>query len=226
MIERRGAEPLRFDPFVLYLRFKYSENNHGSAERVLETIKTIDAILMASGFSRRFGSGNKLLQPVGGKPLALRALELVCGLPFQTVHFVAADADVLRLGEGFPVRIHRNANPERGQCESVRLGTLASSAEHYIFFACDQPFLDAETVLSICGKAAPGKIVFPVYGGKPGSPNLFSKAFREELLALKDGENARAIKSRHPGALIRVPAAGGRALADIDTYEDLKTLEE
>ncbi|MDR1205847.1 MAG: nucleotidyltransferase family protein [Peptococcaceae bacterium] len=187
-------------------------------------LETIDAILMASGFSRRFGNSDKLLQPVGGKPLALRALELVCGLPFKTVHFVAAGADVLRLGEGFPVRTRHNTSPERGQCESVRLGVLASNAEHYMFFVCDQPFLDAETVLSICGKAAPGKIVFPVYGGKPGSPNLFSKAFREELLALKDGENARTVKSRHPGALIRVPAASGRALADIDTYEDFKAL--
>jgi molybdenum cofactor cytidylyltransferase len=183
-------------------------------------IETTDAILMASGFSRRFGSGNKLLQPVGGKPLALCALELVCGLPFKTVHFVAADADVLRMGEGFPVRICHNTNPERGQRESVRLGALASDAEYYMFFACDQPFLDAETVLSICGKAAPGKIVFPVYNGQPASPNLFSKVFREELLALEDGENARAVKSRHPGALIRVPAADGRVLADIDTYED------
>jgi molybdenum cofactor cytidylyltransferase len=187
-------------------------------------LETIDAILMASGFSRRFGDGDKLLQPVGGKPLVLRALELVCGLPFQTVHFVAAGADVLRLGEGFPVRTRHNTNPERGQCESVRLGVLASNAEHYMFFVCDQPFLDAETVLSICGKAAPGKIVFPVYNGKPASPNLFSKAFREELLALKDGENARTVKSRHPGALIRVPAASERVLADIDTYEDFKAL--
>jgi molybdenum cofactor cytidylyltransferase len=189
-------------------------------------LETIDAILMASGFSRRFGSGNKLLQPVGGKPLALRALELVCSLPFKTVHFVAADAGVTRLGDGFPVRTHHNTNPERGQRESVRLGVLASDAEHYMFFVCDQPFLDAETVLSICGKAAPGKIVFPVYNGKPAPPNLFSKAFREELLALEDGENARAVKSRHPDALIRVPAAHGRVLADIDTYEDFEALGE
>jgi molybdenum cofactor cytidylyltransferase len=187
-------------------------------------IETVDAILLASGFSRRFGGGDKLLLPVGGKPLVLRALELACRLPFKTVHLVAAGVDVTRLGEGFPVRTHHNTRPERGQCESVRLGTLASDAEHYMFFVCDQPFLDAETVLAICGKAAPGKIVFPTCNGTPAPPNLFSKAFREELLGLEDGENARVVKGRHPDALIRVPVADGRVLADIDTYEDYALL--
>ena len=185
-------------------------------------LRNIDAVLMASGFSRRFGADNKLLQSVGGRPLALHTLELVCSLPFRVVHFVAADAKVMLLAEGLPVQIHHNEQPGRGQCESVRLGTLHSDADYYIFFPCDQPFLDAETVLAVCEHAAPGKIVFPAHEGRPASPNLFSKVFRDELLSLGDGENARVIKNRHPDALIRVPVADGRILTDIDTLEDLK----
>jgi len=188
-------------------------------------LKNIDAILMASGFSRRFGAENKLLQKVGGVPLARRTLELACSIPFGAVHFVAADAEVLRLADGLPVRTHRNERPDRGQCESVRLGALNSDADYYIFFPCDQPFLDAATVLALCEHAEPGKIVFPTHEGRPASPNLFSKAFRDDLLSLGDGENARVIKNRNPDALVRVPVADGRTLTDIDTLEDLKAQE-
>ena len=187
-------------------------------------METIDAILLASGFSRRFGATNKLIWPFRGKPLALYTLELVCSLPFKSVHFVASNPDVTRLAISFPVRSHYNANPERGQCESVKLGTLASDADYYMFFPCDQPLLDAKTVLSVCGKAAPGKIAFPIFNGNPSAPTLFSKAFREELISLKDGENARLIKSRHLDALLPVSVADGNTLIDIDTCEDLKAL--
>ncbi len=40
----------------------------------------VDVILLASGFSRRFGGGNKLLRTFRGKTLIARALELACSL--------------------------------------------------------------------------------------------------------------------------------------------------
>ena len=43
----------------------------------------ICCVLLASGFGRRFGS-NKLLYEVGGKPMALHALELMKELSTRT----------------------------------------------------------------------------------------------------------------------------------------------
>ena len=163
---------------------------------------------------------------VEGKPLVLYTLELACSLPFKTVHLIAADAKVIELGRRFPVQIQQNLNPQRGQCESVRLGTLNSKAEYYMFFTCDQPFMTAEIVLAVCEKAAPEKIVFPTHNEQHAAPNLFSRTFRDELLNLKDGENARVIKNRHPDALVPVPVSDARMLVDIDTKEDLLRLGE
>ncbi|MFV0414530.1 MAG: hypothetical protein ACK5L3_14935, partial [Oscillospiraceae bacterium] len=59
-----------------------------------------------------------------------------------------------------------------------------------------------------------------------GSPVLFSSYFRQELLSLADGENARAIKQRHPGSVIPCPVASAFSLADIDTPEDFERLEK
>lgn len=186
---------------------------------------TVDAILMASGFSRRFGEPDKLLYPFRGKPLAAHALELVCAMPeFVRILFVCASPEVTALAEGLPVRVIHNANPGRGQCESIRLGVEVSCAEHYLFVPCDQPLLDAETVRAVLARRAQGRIVVPAYDGKPGTPALFSAAFRAELLALADGENARSIKRAHPQAVLEVPLPSPLPLRDIDTLQDLEQL--
>jgi CTP:molybdopterin cytidylyltransferase MocA len=53
----------------------------------------INAILMASGFSRRFGSANKLLATFRGKPLARHTLELACALDVFNRVFLPANTE-------------------------------------------------------------------------------------------------------------------------------------
>lgn len=189
-------------------------------------MKTVAAILMASGFSRRFGQANKLLLPIEGVPMAARTMELVCRSPlFSQRIAVAADGAVLALGEGKPLTMIRNDNPQRGMCESIRLGVLAADAAHYMFFPCDQPFLTEEVLQALVEASAPGRMVVPEREGMPSSPTIFSAAFREELLALPDGAGGRIVLRAHPQAVIRVPIEDGRALADIDTPEDARRLQ-
>ena len=186
------------------------------------------AILMASGFSERFGRQNKLLVDFRGKPLARYALELAAGIKFSGgIFFVASSPDVADLASGMSsVRVIKNTAPEKGLRESVRLGVEAAGNEpdHYLFFPCDQPFLDADTVRRVLDAGAPGCIVEPRYGGRPGNPCLFSAAFREELLSLNEGETPRLIKTRYPQALRGVEISNPLALEDIDDEETLKTL--
>jgi len=192
---------------------------------------------MASGFSRRFGSGNKLLFPFRGKPLAGYALDLACGMSkdshcFSGIFFVAADEQVAGLAKGLPVTLIRNTAPEKGQRESVRLGVeAAGETGYYFFFPCDQPLLDRETLRLILAARKPGYIVEPCnsqgsrvcQGSRvyQGSPCLFSAAFRDELLNLSEGEKPRIIKARHPEALISVEITNPLALIDIDRPEDI-----
>lgn len=183
----------------------------------------VDAIIMASGFSRRFGNTDKLLYHIKGKPLAAYTLELMCDMPeLKTVFFVCASDETAKLAANYPVRIIRNERPGRGQCESIRLGVSASAAKHYLFLPCDQPFLDKTTVLSIIALREPGCIVVPTHKGAPGMPTLFSSAFRTELLALRDGQNARIIRDSHPAALRTISIESPKPLYDIDSEEDLK----
>jgi molybdenum cofactor cytidylyltransferase len=191
----------------------------------------IYAVLMASGFSKRFGETNKLLAPFRGKPLARHTLDLVCGMDcFSRIFFVAAEDPVLALAGDLPVTAVRNERPQRGPRESIRQGLeAAGAAEYYVFFPCDQPLLNAATVRRLVEARLPGHIALPCYRGEPGNPVLFSGAFREELLNLGEGEQGRDVIRRRPEILIKVeiagPAFSQSPLADIDDPETLAQIE-
>ena len=184
------------------------------------------AILLASGFSERFGGKNKLLIHFRGKPLARYALELAAGMNFSGgIFLIAASGDVAALAADIgAVSVIKNNAPEKGLRESVRLGleSAGTEPEYYLFFPCDQPFLDADTVQLILDARAHGCIVEPCYGGRPGNPCLFSSVFREDLLSLNEGETPRLIKTRHPQALRAVEITSPLALEDIDNEESFQ----
>ncbi|MDR0568221.1 MAG: nucleotidyltransferase family protein [Spirochaetaceae bacterium] len=184
-----------------------------------------DAVLMASGFSRRFGQDDKLLALFRGKPLARRALETICALGcFREIFFVPADPAVETLAGDLPVRVLRNRHPELGQAESIRLGASASTAEFILFVPCDQPLLDGDTVRRIIAAGKPERIVQPAFQGVPGGPNLFSSRFREELRRLKPGESGKTIKRKYPDLVITVEIPCKEPLIDVDTPETLRAL--
>lgn len=202
----------------------------------LEKPGTIDAILLASGFSKRFGDGNKLLEPFHGKPLARRTLECVTGIYtdgtpyFERVFFVSAVSEVASLAGDMPdvTSIH-NEHPERGLSESIRLGAAASCAAYMMFFPCDQGLLDEKTVRFIADRRLPGRIIRPEYidgrsGMKsepvPASPVIFAESFRSALCSVQPGGSGRDIISRYYDDVIRVLVPYAAALRDFDTCED------
>jgi molybdenum cofactor cytidylyltransferase len=188
---------------------------------------------MASGFSRRFGGKNKLLELFRGKPLARYTLELAAGLAASFeggIFFVVPGGEVSSLADGLSgPRVIRNGAPEKGQRESIRLGLEAAErfapSAYYMFFPCDQPFLDALTVGLILEARQYGRIVQPRCLGEKGSPVLFCRSFRDELLNLAPGEHGRDIILMHPGRLVTVdiprPSGMPSPLTDIDDPETL-----
>jgi CTP:molybdopterin cytidylyltransferase MocA len=166
---------------------------------------------------------------------------------FEKVFFVYADEAIAALAEGLPVTAVFNAAPEKGQGESARLGLIAQGSlekkssprsntsylryalhgeeMYYMFFPCDQPLLDQGTIRLLLDAARPGCIVEPACAGGNRSPSLFCGSFRDELLALKQGEHPRLLKERHKAALITVETPDPALLVDIDTPEDLQRAE-
>jgi CTP:molybdopterin cytidylyltransferase MocA len=88
----------------------------------------VAAIILASGFSKRFGEKNKLLVPFQGKPLARYTMELTNRIDFQgRIFLVAACDDVAALAADLnKIKVIKNTTPEKGRRESVRLGLEAA----------------------------------------------------------------------------------------------------
>jgi molybdenum cofactor cytidylyltransferase len=165
--------------------------------------------------------------------MARYTLELVSALSdfFHGIFLVTAFDPVAALASDLDaVKVIQNRDPQRGQRESVRLGVEAALAAgaskegHYLFFPCDQPFLDAPTVERIIHARREGRIVQPCHKAVPGNPCLFSAVFTDELLSLASGEHPRDIKKRHPEALLTVELPDPLPLMDFDDPQSLSNL--
>ena len=81
---------------------------------------------MAAGNAARFGE-NKLAAMVNGKPLIEHALDAIPRESFSRVLVVTQHKNVEAAAKKFGFETLRNEHPERGQSETIRLGTAALS---------------------------------------------------------------------------------------------------
>jgi xanthine dehydrogenase accessory factor len=186
----------------------------------------INAIIMASGFSRRMGR-NKLLLTFGGKPIIDHVIDNVTGSGLTSVFLVSGSEAVLERGRLKHIKTIFNGNALAGQSESVKAGILGSpECGGYMFFAGDQPLLDQDTIRLLAKRFEknPGSIIVPVFGGRNGSPVIFPRRFREELLCLEGDTGGREVVKAHPESVIKVEVKDGSMLLDIDTEEDYRQL--
>ena len=186
----------------------------------------LGCVIMAAGSSSRFGA-NKLLQEFRGKPLFRWALEAVPENLFCRVHVVTGYDAVAEAARTLGFSVICNRQPELGVSRTIRLGLEGlTDCDGVMFLTADQPLLSQETPQKLAAAFAqqPGIWAAANHGSR-GNPCLFPRDLFPELLALTgDTGGARVIKA-HPDLLhlVEVPA---EELADCDTAEALRTLEE
>jgi CTP:molybdopterin cytidylyltransferase MocA len=190
----------------------------------------ISAVLLAAGSGSRFGGG-KLLAPYRGRPLIEGALANLAEAPVdETVVVVGDDAGRLRaICEPYGVRIVENPDWRRGQSTSVRAGLLAlgPGVRAAVVLLGDQPLVGPGAVERLVAAFERGaKVAVATYGGRRRNPVLFSREVWPLLLReLSGDEGARTVLRRHPDLVAEVPCDGVGDPADIDTAEDLRSLE-
>ncbi len=180
-------------------------------------------IYLASGSARRFGS-NKLLHPLGGKPMFLYGLEMLREVtqlcPDCDLTVVSRYADIRQAAEEMGFRAVDCPESERGISYSIGAGIRALGAvqaeDFLLFVVADQPCLTAASVLRLLAVAGEGTEGASLcYGDRPGNPTLFSARLIPELLALPADVGGRAVLRRHPCVFVQADAL--RELEDIDT---------
>lgn len=190
----------------------------------------IRGLLLAAGYSRRFGS-NKLLQalPAGstraGMPIALAAAHhLLEALPesLAVVRPRAQKLAKLLRDAGCTTVVCKNAS--EGMGTSLAAGVRAApDADGWVIALADMPFVLPDTVRRVTQALRSGAaIVAPSFRGQRGHPVGFARRHFSELCALRGDEGARALLAQHPDSVVLVEVEDRGVLRDIDRPSDLE----
>ncbi len=191
-------------------------------------------ILLAAGFSRRFGTANKLLHNLpDGRAIAIAAAEhLITALPVS-VAVVRADNTILSdalKALGFHV-VYCDANASL-MADSLVMAvqyasTLSLTTKGYVIALADMPYIAPTTIQAVANQLSHvGGIVIPTFEGKRGHPVGFSANYHDDLLRLSGDEGAKSIVKTHADAVTLLACEDAGILADIDTLADLSNFAD
>ena len=186
--------------------------------------------LLSAGFSRRFGSADKLLQLLpDGRPIALASAEsLIKAMPISIAVVRSENIVLAELlsNAGLKVVFCNDNDQEMADSLSTAIrfsSSLEAANDGFVIALADMPYIEPATIKTVATNLSTGaSIVIPTYHGQRGHPVGFSEKFRSELESLQGDEGARSIIKRYPNEVELLPCDDAGILADIDTQADLK----
>ncbi|NYS76574.1 MULTISPECIES: nucleotidyltransferase family protein [Halomonadaceae] len=168
------------------------------------------ALVMAAGYSRRFGEDDKRCATLtdGRSLLAASVANAEQAFPILRVAIREEDdATLLGLAESTPlVRLHQ-AHLGLGASLADAMAALShdarlKSVEAVAILLGDMPWIHQKTLLSLQRQATRDTIVRPCHEGKPGHPVIFGRMLWPALEALSGHTGAKEI-IRHNAAHYR-----------------------
>lgn len=185
-------------------------------------------VLLAAGFSRRFGQTNKLLHvlPEGLSIGLTSAKNLINALPVSVAVVQPDSYELAEQLESAGLKVV-TCKIEQGMAYSVatairHAGMFAESGDGFVIALADMPFIRSATIEMVANRLSQGyRIVLPTYLGTRGHPVGFAEKLRGELEQLQGDEGARSIIKRHRDTVHAFECEDPGILADIDTRADL-----
>lgn len=183
------------------------------------------AVVLAAGYSRRFGADKRRATLTDGRPLLRATLELArqgfaetwvvlresedaAGLDIPDVaRVLRAPAAPGGLGDSLAAAFHRLGEETDAMAAAVMLG--------------DMPWVLSTTCQDLAARAHPECIVRPRHAGRIGHPVVFGRAFWPRLGRLSGERGARDIVSEHPGACRFVDVDDPGIHRDVDVPSDV-----
>lgn len=185
----------------------------------------LGAVVLASGESRRFEGGPKLLAPFQGKPLLQYVLEALPSALFARRLAVTRIPAIQALAQGLGFETILHGLPDLS--DTIRLGAEAMEAmDGCLFSVGDQPLLTARTVERLVRvfERHPGRIVRASGNGAPGNPVLFPRACFPDLRNLPPGRGGGYVIGLWPEKPLLVETEDPRELWDVDTRQEYEAL--
>ena len=190
----------------------------------------VSAILLAAGVSRRMGPMNKLLLPVGGKPMVRHVAETYLAAldgPLTVVTGHEADRIAAAL-QGLDLKLALNRDYLNGQPTSVAAGLAAAPETDLLLIGlADQPVLTATDITALIRfhrGANPQQITVPTDGTRRGNPIIVPRNLRARLTENPDRPGCMRFTRDHPEHVQHAPMTATGFYHDIDTPEDAGAL--
>ena len=186
---------------------------------------SVACILMASGFSTRFGS-NKLLAPFMGQPMIERLFTITEALFSQRI-VVTRYEEISRLAsqKNISVLLHHETDLN----DTIRLGlsALDPNTDGCMFCPCDQPLLTAKSLAGMLNvfEKSPKLIIRAAFLEQYGTPVIFPAWTFEELKTLPEGSGGRFILNKYRDSVKSFHVDNPWELSDIDTPGMLSAME-
>ena len=178
------------------------------------------------------GRVNKLLAEIDGVPMIYRAVETALRSNAAEVVVVSGhQADPLRRAlSGLEPRFIHNSSYRQGLATSLMsgIGAVSPSIAGAVVLLGDMPRLSADTVNALIARffADHGKnICRPVFGGRPGNPVLWPRAWFSEILDIRGDIGARRLLERDDAQASSVEVDAPGIHFDIDEPQDLASLQ-
>ncbi|TVU92183.1 nucleotidyltransferase family protein [Vreelandella titanicae] len=187
------------------------------------------ALVMAAGYSRRFGESDKRCAPLvdGRSLLAASVANAEQAFPLLRVAIRDEDdATLLGLADNTPlIRLHQ-AHLGLGASLAEAVAALSQDArlnrvEAVAILLGDMPWIQQETLLSLQQLATHSTILRPWYKGKPGHPVIFGRTLWPALETLSGHSGAKDIIRNNASHYHEYHVQDAGTLTDIDIPADL-----
>ena len=192
----------------------------------------IAAVVLAAGFSNRFGEENKLHTSLeSGLSIIEQVLQRVAEFPFahRIVVCQANDTAMKQLADRYGIELAVNENAAQGIGSSIATGIGSLDRTQFFgaaIFLGDMPFIDSETISMVVKeftRQQSTQITRPSCSDQAGHPVIFPSHLFDELRELNGDTGANHLIRQHENLLSLVKTDDAGVLQDIDTASDLPT---
>ena len=179
---------------------------------------TTGILVLAAGFSRRFGNDKRRAQLADGRSLLIASIEAAqaSGLPVR-VCLRPGDAALAAQVEQTGVVIIYCQNAHRGMGATLAEGVNQCADWDALLVALgDMPHIRSDSYRRVAHALAEAPICRPVYRGESGHPVGFTSSLFPELQGLQGDAGARSVIQRHAGKVRSIALDDPGIVYDVD----------
>ncbi|PIA74980.1 nucleotidyltransferase family protein [Ectopseudomonas toyotomiensis] len=187
--------------------------------------QAVAALMLAAGYSRRFGADKRRLVLGDGRSLLAASLALPCSMLEEVWLVLRPDESITELGLPASIKLVQHPLTAQGMGHSLAAGAerllVESDADSVAIFLADMPSIHRHSLEALMACAASNRIVLPSHQDKRGHPVVFGRDFWPQLATLGGDAGAKAVLQHNAEALHIVELDDPGVLQDIDTPADL-----